>query len=194
MGRTEREQRTERRRQQVITAARTRFRAKGFHGANMAEIAREAGMSVGHIYHYFPSKDVLVGAIVEDIYHRRLDQIMRIEDRAHPTEHVLQRVMTPPTPEEADDDALLIGAAAEATHNPTVAELMRQGAQRMHAQLREIYCSDHPGVDPVEASVRVELMAALGEGWAYRRPIAPPVDAAALARLYRDVLAVVLAE
>lgn len=60
-----RQQRTELRRDQVLDAAEECFRAEGFHGASMARIAAAAGMSVGHIYQYFDSKDAMIIALCE---------------------------------------------------------------------------------------------------------------------------------
>ena len=52
------------RRQQVLEAAEHCFRACGFHGASIASIAKKAGMSSGHIYHYFENKEAIIGASV----------------------------------------------------------------------------------------------------------------------------------
>lgn len=60
-----RQQRTEARRDQVLDAAEECFRLEGFHGASMARIAAAAGMSVGHIYQYFSSKDEIIIALCE---------------------------------------------------------------------------------------------------------------------------------
>ena len=57
--------RAQARRQQVLTAAAECFRRRGFHGASMAEIAKTAGMSAGHIYNLFENKDDVIAAIVE---------------------------------------------------------------------------------------------------------------------------------
>jgi AcrR family transcriptional regulator len=59
------QKRTESRRDQVLDAAEHCFRAEGFHGASMARIATAAGMSVGHIYQYFESKDAIIIALCE---------------------------------------------------------------------------------------------------------------------------------
>src|SRR5882724_11702601 len=58
-------ERSEARRQQVLDAAIERFRRHGFHAASMQEISAAAGMSVGHIYHYFENKEAIVAAIVD---------------------------------------------------------------------------------------------------------------------------------
>ncbi len=57
--------RAEARREQILRAAATCFRRDGFHGASMADIAREAGLSAGHLYNYFDGKEAIIAAIVE---------------------------------------------------------------------------------------------------------------------------------
>ena len=44
------------RRAQLLKAARKIFRAKGYDGASVSEIVREAGVAQGTFYLYFPSK------------------------------------------------------------------------------------------------------------------------------------------
>jgi len=51
-------------RRQILTGARKVFRAKGFDGASMEVIAREAGVSKGTLYVYFPSKEALFEALI----------------------------------------------------------------------------------------------------------------------------------
>jgi len=49
---------------QILEGARTVFRAKGFDGASMEVIAREAGVSKGTLYVYFTSKEALFEALI----------------------------------------------------------------------------------------------------------------------------------
>lgn len=60
------------RREEIIKAAHKCFIAKGFHATGMADIAREFGMSAGHIYNYFPSKTAIIEEVIsrgmEDFY------------------------------------------------------------------------------------------------------------------------------
>lgn len=60
MGIQERKERErERRRQQIIVAAKRVFSAKGFSKATMEDIAKEAELSPGTLYLYFKNKDEL---------------------------------------------------------------------------------------------------------------------------------------
>ena len=52
----------------IVHAARARFLAEGVDVASLRRIARDAKTSVGMIYYYFPTKDVLFLAVVEEIY------------------------------------------------------------------------------------------------------------------------------
>jgi len=57
-----REQMREERRRQILEAALAVFSRKGFHAANVSDVAAEAGVSQGTIYWYFDSKDELLKA------------------------------------------------------------------------------------------------------------------------------------
>lgn len=52
-------------RRRIVRAAMACFSREGFHGTSMQQICAEAGMSPGALYRYFPSKESLIGAIVE---------------------------------------------------------------------------------------------------------------------------------
>lgn len=54
------------RRIEILRAASRVFAKKGFVAAKISDIAREAGLSHGLVYHYFENKDAIFGAILED--------------------------------------------------------------------------------------------------------------------------------
>jgi AcrR family transcriptional regulator len=51
-------------RRQILKGAREVFLSKGFDGASMDQIAKEAGVSKGTLYVYFASKEVLFEALI----------------------------------------------------------------------------------------------------------------------------------
>jgi len=55
------------RRQQILDAARRRFARDGFHATSMQQVIAEAGLSVGAVYRYFPSKSDLIVAIAQQM-------------------------------------------------------------------------------------------------------------------------------
>lgn len=54
------------RREQIVDAAMRVFAQKGFTRATNKDIAREAGITAGLIYHYFDNKEALLRAIIEE--------------------------------------------------------------------------------------------------------------------------------
>jgi AcrR family transcriptional regulator len=59
---SKREQLRQERREQILEAALTVFGQKGFHAANVSDVAAQAGVSQGTIYWYFDSKEELLTA------------------------------------------------------------------------------------------------------------------------------------
>lgn len=60
------DQHRQRRRQQILEAARRTFLRKGFHQTSMTDIFEESGLSAGGVYGYFRSKDELIAAIAQE--------------------------------------------------------------------------------------------------------------------------------
>jgi AcrR family transcriptional regulator len=54
----------------IVTAARELFLEDGVDGASLRAIAASAGTSIGMVYYYFPSKDELFLAVVEEHYEK----------------------------------------------------------------------------------------------------------------------------
>lgn len=56
----------ERRRRQILDAARRCFIRKGFHLTSMQDVFAESGLSAGAVYRYFKSKNEIIYAIATD--------------------------------------------------------------------------------------------------------------------------------
>jgi len=54
------------RRRQLLKAATKVFARKGYHATRIADIATEAGVAYGLVYHYFKNKDEILGSLFED--------------------------------------------------------------------------------------------------------------------------------
>ena len=70
-------------RARILAAARERFAADGI-GAQIDDIARDAGVAVGTIYHHFGNKDALLEAIVHDRFERMAEHIGTLLDDVDP--------------------------------------------------------------------------------------------------------------
>jgi TetR/AcrR family transcriptional regulator, fatty acid metabolism regulator protein len=73
-----RTRRSARTRERILAAAVEVFARHGFHGARVAEIAEEAGIAYGLVYHHFRNKDGILAAIFAERwgrYMRWLDEV-----------------------------------------------------------------------------------------------------------------------
>ncbi len=161
--------RAQARRQQVLEAAAECFRRRGFHAASMAEIAKTAGMSPGHIYNLFENKDDIIAAIVE----RDCDEVVARINELQQADDILQ-VMLGETERAIDestqvaDAALELEVLAEASRNPRLATVVQAGEALVHAKAQDlIRQSLGPAADqlpPGEVQGRALLLAALFNG------------------------------
>lgn len=79
-------------RPRILEAARKRFRHNGVDGASLRAIARDAKTSIGMIYYYFPTKDDLFFAVVEESYEKILADIEQVLSSAGTAEERLVRL------------------------------------------------------------------------------------------------------
>jgi TetR/AcrR family transcriptional regulator, transcriptional repressor of aconitase len=116
------------RRAHILAAARRCFVRDGFHQTSMQDLVREAGMSSGAVYRYFPSKDAMIVAIAEE----NLDQIVAIvrESVAHGADvgAALAAALEFASSRHTDDGfaAIALVVWSEALRNPALAVRLRE--------------------------------------------------------------------
>ena len=57
----------------VLDAALELFSTQGYRATSLRQVAEQAGVSVGNIYHHFPSKDAIYQRLIERYWERLLD-------------------------------------------------------------------------------------------------------------------------
>ncbi|WP_417070865.1 TetR/AcrR family transcriptional regulator [Niveibacterium terrae] len=186
--------RADARRIQVLDAASACFRRHGFHGTSMAELSRAAGMSVGHIYHYFANKEAIIAAIVERDNQRAIEIGREIEQRSLDSGDrfaaMIEMIDRGVIDEVLDDPnaALLIEIAAEAARNEKIAAIIRSEQENHMSCSREMLISAYhtadKAFDPKLLESQANILDALFSGLALQGLRNPNMD--------RDTLAVVL--
>jgi AcrR family transcriptional regulator len=127
------------RRQQVLDAAAICFKRSGFHGASMSEISKAAGMSAGHIYNYFDSKDAIIAAFVEQNVERVSAILRDLEQRADPLKGLVDDAEGSVADHvESDRIALQLEIWAEASRNPAIAAVVRDADLRSRTYFRNV--------------------------------------------------------
>jgi AcrR family transcriptional regulator len=76
----------------IVHAARRRFLKEGVDGASLRMIARDAKTSIGMVYYYFPTKDDLFFAVVEEVYQGILADLTRALANDAPVKQRIFRV------------------------------------------------------------------------------------------------------
>jgi AcrR family transcriptional regulator len=76
----------------ILRAARACFLEKGVDGSSLRAVAKDAGTSIGMIYYYFPTKDDLFFAVVEQTYEKLLADLEQALARDVPLEERLVRL------------------------------------------------------------------------------------------------------
>ncbi len=67
-------------RRAILDAAVAVFARQGFHGTRVADIADEAGVAYGLVYHYFRSKDEVLNTLFVERWRVLLDAIRQVDD------------------------------------------------------------------------------------------------------------------
>ena len=82
----------EEKRRVILDAAVRVFAHKGFHTSRVGDIAEEAGIAHGLLYHYFSSKDEVHETIFRDNWTLLLDRIHAVEESDEPAREQLGHV------------------------------------------------------------------------------------------------------
>jgi TetR/AcrR family hemagglutinin/protease transcriptional regulator len=77
------------RRTQLLTCALRVFARRGLGEARHAEIAKEAGVSVPTVFFYFPTRDELVSAVLDEVERFCLELAERVHGRDLPAHQIL---------------------------------------------------------------------------------------------------------
>lgn len=83
---------SEEKRRQILDAAVRVFARKGFHTSRVGDIAEEAGVAHGLLYHYFSSKDEVLETVFRENWGVLLERIDAVEEGNEPPSEQLRHV------------------------------------------------------------------------------------------------------
>ena len=117
----------EQKRRDILDAAFRCFIKSGFHGASTTDICAAAKISPGHLYHYFPSKEAIVEAMVDiglESAAREFGKIAAAPDFIEALIEYLERGSL----RHRAAQVLSLDALAEAARNPQFADIVEKHA------------------------------------------------------------------
>jgi TetR/AcrR family transcriptional regulator, repressor for uid operon len=179
--------RAEARRRQVLEAAGECFRHQGFHNASMAEIAKKAGMSPGHIYHYFANKEALIDCIVRSDLEDTLRNIDEIQGTEGDIVASIVRRVEQVVEEHLDigHASLMLEVLAEAGRSPKVASMVQEADEQIRKKLGSLVLTrphTQANLDDGALEGKVEVLIMLFRGLFTLAIANPGINKAAVAR------------
>ncbi|MBF6032714.1 TetR/AcrR family transcriptional regulator [Pseudomonas sp. P155] len=117
---------TDRKREAIIQAAITEFRANGFEITSMDKIAATAGVSKRTVYNHFPSKEELFAEILNQLWARISAEQSVTYNRDQPLREQLLKMLQAKVQLMADENFLTLArvAIAATIHSPERAQNM----------------------------------------------------------------------
>ena len=115
----------EQKRGEILGAAIRCFIRDGFRGASTTDICTEAGISPGHLYHYFPSKEAIIEAMIDmGLAHaaERFEKILAAPDVIEALLADIEETSLRFRPAQI----LNLDGLAEAARNPAFAEIIER--------------------------------------------------------------------
>jgi AcrR family transcriptional regulator len=126
------------RRQQILDAARSCFLRNGFHATSMQDVIKEAKLSVGAVYRYFPSKNDLITALAGQVI-GEISGVFAAVAAAQPPpplHEIMSRVVDIATANTGPDGALRLAVHiwSESLRDEALAEFVSE----IYGRLRDI--------------------------------------------------------
>lgn len=166
------------RREQILTAAAECFRRKGYHGAGMAEISKTAGMSAGHIYNYFESKEAIIESIIKKDMEEMFSIFQKFEDHPGDVLAALLDGLNIGVQRHMDTGSCVIDLdmMAEAGRNVKVATLLRETDIQARGRMRQLLTSERSAlkdIDELELESRINVIFSMMAGLLLRKLLYP---------------------
>jgi hypothetical protein len=185
------DEQTEKRRARILDAAERCFSRDGFHRTTMQAICRDAGISAGALYLYFPSKEALIEGLTSRDRDEVVAQFAAVRgggDFLALVAALLQNCIFNQPPGKA---ALCIQIGAEATRNPAIAQTLSRFEAEIRSSLRQ-FLSGAQLAGQIEPQAPLDdivaAMTLISDGLFWRRAVDPAFDPA---RVLPQILAMV---
>lgn len=142
--------RHEEKRREILDAARRCFVRDGFRGASIADICAEAGISPGHLYHYFPSKEAIVAAMGTAALAAGTAQFGELMKGSHALAALSTVIEEAKNRSLRNDFVLILEILTEAGRNPKLARILQAQSRSVRQALADFLRTSQAGglIDP----------------------------------------------
>jgi TetR/AcrR family transcriptional regulator, fatty acid metabolism regulator protein len=150
------------RRRQILAAAVKVFARKGFHASRVGDIAEEAGIAYGLVYHYYESKEDLLETIFRTTWTEMLARIGEVEEAGVPAAEAVRQVTALLLRTWRRDPDLVRVLVREVTRNQHVQQEIEEITQAMEALERIIRRGQESGEFRTELDSRLSAVVFYG--------------------------------
>lgn len=185
------------RRQELVEAVLRVIRRDGLEQASVRNVAREAGLSMGSLRHYFASQSELMVFAFRTVIDRIESRLAMLEPEPDPrrrAERVLAELL-PLDDERRAENELWLAFTSRAMVDPALQDLRDEGYDALRAGCRAILTDlSAAGLAPTDVHAETERLHALLDGLAVHAAMRPQIHTAeslkaAIAR-HLDALAI----
>jgi AcrR family transcriptional regulator len=179
-------------REQILQAAVRVFAAQGYEASRVGDVAREAGVAYGLVYHYFGSKEAVLEAVFREAWGRLLAAVAVAEASGPDAAEQLALVVKIVLRAWRDDPDLVRLLVREITRSPHIQDELDEIGQAFASLQRIVVRGQEAGTFRADVDARLAawmLYGALEEvltGWVLGQL---PDDVDAVAAAEREVTA-----
>jgi AcrR family transcriptional regulator len=150
------------RRRQILAAAVKVFADKGFHASRVGDIAEEAGIAYGLVYHYYESKEDLLETIFRTTWAEMLARVREVEEAGVLAAEAVRQVTALLLRTWRRDPDLVRVLVREVTRNQHVQQEIEEITQAMEALERIIRRGQESGEFRSELDSRLSAVVFYG--------------------------------
>lgn len=159
MARTKNDALHEKRKSQILAAARTCFIEKGIHTASMQDICKKGKISPGALYRYFPSKKSIIEALAKNEQQQNIELLDFLRGARDPalalrqaSSDILKTITDP------HFVRLMIEISGEASRDADIKKAFHAVEEEFKTELVAIFVTHH---QPADKQARAQIEAAI---------------------------------
>jgi TetR/AcrR family transcriptional regulator, repressor for uid operon len=150
----------EKKRQELLAAARACFLKAGLRGTSIADICVEAGISPGHLYHYFDSKEDIIEAIFDQAIAAGAAQFAELIERSNSLGAIAMVIEEAKKRNFKADFLSFLEILGEVGRNAKLRKILQEGSRKRRVLLAELLRQGQQK-GPIDPSLKPDATAAI---------------------------------
>lgn len=140
----------------------------GFDHVSVRQVASAAGVSIGTVQHYFPTKDEMLAAAFAEVARRVRARLAAVTlgDDLRTNLSVVLRELLPLDDDRTVEARIQVAFAAAAANSPSLSEIQHAVLTEIRQGLAEALAAGWPGSSPARCALAAHLLIALVDGLA----------------------------